>query len=288
MEAPPPVILDFLLKLSRMYVLYCCFLSWYFLLSVNYAVRLEITPSHVIAGRNVTVNCEFEQSYDSSNDDIMWEFHKNTKRLIVWRSIPGTNMLRDQNEHFHGRTEVKFTSEKAVLTLRSINLSDSGEYRCIIFIRRGRNSEYLTSNFSYLSVAAPYSIPVVTGLNKTEEISLHCISYGGYPEGQLMWHYRNGSILTESVSTQHISNGMGAFVINSTLSLRIQQSDDICCSVSHTDLLQSWTTCQALTACHGNYPHCILFDMFISIVSGLAFLIILLFITIIIITIRLY
>ncbi|XP_043915800.1 V-set domain-containing T-cell activation inhibitor 1-like, partial [Protopterus annectens] len=118
------------------------------------SVYLQIVPdpSSAVVGSNVTLNCIFEQSYDAKNDVILWEFMTDSKRITVWGSVPGTDKLNEQDQHFQGRTEVEFKQEKASLTLQNIRLSDSGEYRCLIFGNE-ESSKYLSSKLVALSIS---------------------------------------------------------------------------------------------------------------------------------------
>ncbi|XP_043942234.1 CD276 antigen homolog [Protopterus annectens] len=207
--------------------------------AVKQFASLTITPSHVMAGDDIVMTCALcNRSSDSRITKVIWVLSVNGEPGYV-EYFPDINK-EDQNIQ-HIQTKVEYKSDKASLTVQNASTLLNGICRCIIFFKD--SNEELPSLLSQLTISAPYIPPEITSHSITGKESLQCISSGGYPEGQVMWHYRNGSILTKSVSTQHISNGMGSFDINSTISLGLQKDAEICCSVIHTVLQKNWTTC---------------------------------------------
>lgn len=207
-------------------------------------LKIVLEPSSAIVAQNVTLNCDFEQHYYSENDEILWEFSTLGKPITVWQSFPGTKELRKQAQRFHNRTHVKFRHEKASLTLQNISLSDSGDYRCII-IKKGK-SEQSSSEFVNLIVSAPYEISQLDSHYQNGSTVLQCVALGGFPLGELKWHYENKEPMSQPWHVLNSSSTDGTFVINSTLKLEWLQNTTICCSIIHP-LLKQETTCKEIS-----------------------------------------
>lgn len=81
---------------------------------------------------------------------------------------------------------------------------------------------------------APYSKPVVTlepqsNLRPGDEVALTCVSYGGYPEGDVIWQDAGGRNLTENITTSVVANGEGLFTVTSVLTVVLEPNSTYSC-----------------------------------------------------------
>ncbi|XP_043942859.1 CD276 antigen-like [Protopterus annectens] len=203
-------------------------------------------PSQVISGDNITLRCSFvpEDDYALANIEVAWQFFSKSHWTIVYHYVNGAAQLEDQDRRFHGRAWIvpeELNEKKASLKISSVRLTDTGEYRCIVVDNGGA-----ATHTTYLTVLAPYSSPRLTAIYGNGTVILHCLSEGGYPQGEVMWHDGSGEQLSQSWSREYISNRFGGVDINSTVSVPLKEFSVVCCSVIHTALQQNRTACEEI------------------------------------------
>ncbi|XP_064408854.1 uncharacterized protein LOC106701929 [Latimeria chalumnae] len=136
--------------------------------------------------------------------------------------------------------EGRFTVENGGLILKEVQLSDLGRY-CLKFLHEDIFAWEMQLN-------APYTDPQLNISRDGGRISGKCESRGGYPEGRMVWHLKNGSELNHSANTTAQANSEGLFDIISVVKFSISQDSEICCTVSSAALMQNKTACSLIRA----------------------------------------
>ncbi|XP_030232383.1 CD276 antigen isoform X3 [Gadus morhua] len=198
-------------------------------------VHVPELPVVALQGRDTVLNCTFSGTAPFSPSDIsvFWQL-TDTKRSVhgYW---DGRDQLVDQAEAFSGRTALspdRLRHGDASLLLRRVEVADEGSYTCFVRVQNYSSSALL------LQVAAAYSNPAVTlppdsNLRPGDEMDLSCVSYGGYPEAEVLWQDGGGRNLTDNVTSSLVANEDGLFSVHSVLSIILVPNSTYTCRLNN-------------------------------------------------------
>ncbi|XP_056134593.1 CD276 antigen isoform X2 [Lampris incognitus] len=199
-------------------------------------VHVPELPVVALHGKDVTLNCSFSHTalFNLSDLSVFWQL-TDTKRSVhgYWE---GRDQLADQAESFVNRTSLFPTQlgmGNASLLLRRLEVADEGSYTCFVRVQN------YSSAAVFLQVAAPYSKPVVTlepdsNLRPGDEVALTCVSYGGYPEADVLWQDGSGRNLTDNVTTSMVANEKGLFSMHSILTVVLEPNSTYSCRLTNS------------------------------------------------------
>ncbi|XP_043942874.1 uncharacterized protein LOC122814354 [Protopterus annectens] len=105
--------------------------------------------------------------------------------------------------------------------------------------------ESITSQTSIetISESSPYQIQV--NIHYQNDITvLQCVAEGGFPLGELEWHFQNGEPINQNQTVLNSDNTDGTFVISNTLKLEWVVSASVCCSIRHPILKTEKSYCK--------------------------------------------
>ncbi|KAL3992752.1 calcium-independent phospholipase A2 [Sarotherodon galilaeus] len=196
-------------------------------------LELNVPEQPVVAlhSSDVVLNCSFNHTnpFNLSDLSVFWQL-TDTQRS-VHRYLEGHDQLADQAERFANRTRL-FPNQlglgNASLLLSRVVVADEGSYTCFVRVKDFGSAALL------LQVAAPYSKPVVTlepqsNLRPGDEVALTCVSYGGYPEGDVIWQDAGGRNLTENITTSVVANEEGLFTVTSVITVVLEPNSTYSC-----------------------------------------------------------
>uniref|UniRef100_G1Q983 Ig-like domain-containing protein n=1 Tax=Myotis lucifugus TaxID=59463 RepID=G1Q983_MYOLU len=172
---------------------------------------------------------------------------QNVKNMeISWtRSLPsdvvhlyedGRDKPEEAMKEYFKRTElVKNVMHKGIVVLRILNvqLSDSGQYRCVI-----QNGSFYSDTVIELKVAALGSHPQFhVEVTKSRELRLECKSEGWFPQPKVQWTDSEGREIPAESETHTLDEG-GLFHVTTSLLLREASQKNLVCSVLNPVLNQ--------------------------------------------------
>ncbi|XP_074518049.1 butyrophilin subfamily 1 member A1-like [Halichoeres trimaculatus] len=251
------------MKCSSVAALLITSLPWIFLLLPSFGAQTKLIcpeqPIKSLAGDDVILTCQLHPSMSASSETVVWTkpgldpkyvyFHKNGK------------LRKDnQNPSYSGRTrlsEKDLVDGKVSLEIRSVKISDEGEYWCIL-------ESMQTEASVQLSVGAVSEPFIGISQNNSGDVALQCRCEGWYPEPELMWLDGEGNPLpAENKDTFRHPDGL--FSVSSRLTVTQRNSHSFTCRVCQEKINKTRETTFYLPAnCSSQNCHYCIWCPFVS------------------------
>ena len=77
------------------------------------------------------------------------------------------------------------------------------------------------------------TLPPDSNLRPGDEMDLSCVSYGGYPEAEVLWQDGGGRNLTDNVTSSLVANEDGLFSVHSVLSIILVPNSTYTCRLNN-------------------------------------------------------
>ncbi|XP_039628280.1 CD276 antigen isoform X1 [Polypterus senegalus] len=217
------------------------FVAWVLYASrVAAVLDIKVPEGTLVAqyGKDVVLNCSFSASsaVNISDLSIIWQL-ADTKK-IVHRFVLGQDDLGSQAESFVGRTQLfpgRMSTGDVSLLLRHVQIEDEGFFTCFVSYE-----DYGSASLQLL-VGASYSKPHImakpaSNLRPGDEVTMSCLSHGGYPEAVVLWLDGRGNNLTTLSSTSQVANEKGLFMVHSVLRVSVEANSSYTCRVKNEAL----------------------------------------------------
>ncbi|XP_070606325.1 programmed cell death 1 ligand 1-like isoform X2 [Erythrolamprus reginae] len=152
------------------------------------------------------------------------------QELVVISYKNGKEVESEKDKSYKNKS--RFYEQNLTLSIASVTVNDSGEYKCVAILNRSAQS----ITYTHLSVIVPFSTPIIQHNLPYKRcyptnLTLECLSYGGSSEPKMY-----GSINENPVNWTITSNEtFGHFNITGTLHLKMTENMLIHCSVHYLD-----------------------------------------------------
>ncbi|EPQ08906.1 Butyrophilin subfamily 1 member A1 [Myotis brandtii] len=139
----------------------------------------------------------------------------------------------------------------AVLRILNVQLSDNGQYRCVI-----QNGSFYSETVIELTVAALGSHPqLLVEVTKSGQLRLECKSEGWFPQPKVQWMDSEGGEISAESET-HTQDKGGLFHVTTSLLLREASQKNLTCSIWNPELSQRKEELLSIAGQFSLSPHC--------------------------------
>ncbi|XP_028829622.1 T-lymphocyte activation antigen CD80 isoform X2 [Denticeps clupeoides] len=149
-----------------------------------------------VYGQISEVHCHVKSEFEVDIEKIFWK--KDGVEMPMSKFIKG-NLSGD--ERFSIQIHNKDQSKTIVLTVKDTQITDQGQYQCIVVTDRGVETTAFT-----LRVSANYQKPNLTSkdIKRGSKVDLICRTSGGYPLGHIHWFDMHGTNWSRSAEVEVI------------------------------------------------------------------------------------
>ncbi|KAJ8262594.1 hypothetical protein GJAV_G00168170 [Gymnothorax javanicus] len=180
---------------------WCLILLMYHLISVSRQETLQIVgasgPIIASVGEDVTLPCSLQPSRSTKIVYVQW-FRPQNRDPLVHLHDQGEDSNQNQNPSYNERTGLlseDLTNGIASLRLRDVQVTDKGEYQCLI--QKPSDPHGYFQTLVSLEIRAVGTEPVIfTEAHRQRGVGLMCESKGWYPQPDLIWHDSEGHKLS--------------------------------------------------------------------------------------------
>ncbi|XP_062982630.1 ICOS ligand isoform X1 [Elgaria multicarinata webbii] len=198
-----------------------------------------------IIGSTVELRCHYtgEQPLIPNTFRIQWQ-KEGVTQCFVDAYFPNDSMEEYQCKEFKNRTQADKQPKDGHFSLKlwRISLNDEHTYECVI--QESKNGLFRPIHHAKvtLKVAANYSKPVLTVLERSEEeMTFSCNSSHGYPQQKLYWINQTDNSLLNATETS-IKEPDGTFSVYSVLTIKTASDIKLGCQIENERLQQNITT----------------------------------------------
>ncbi|XP_043915152.1 hemicentin-1-like [Protopterus annectens] len=201
----------------------------------DFAVLGPRNPIVGVLGEDVLLPCMLMAKKSPHHFEIRWIKTKFPLQssVTVYSFRSGMNVVEQVDEHYQnqGQLHDDFLSTGNIsMKLSSIQLSDSGNYTCIVHTEHGRKAAIIE-----LKVAGLGSEPSLDITSYAEHtVTVSCKSKGWFPEPEILWITEKGEDLTGSSATSGECNENGLFTIQSSITVTKNSVQHLTCMVRNT------------------------------------------------------
>ncbi|XP_074138961.1 programmed cell death 1 ligand 2 [Sminthopsis crassicaudata] len=172
-------------------------------------------------GSNITMECNFDTGGEVDIEALRVTWAKDERKIV---NFPSKQEDLEIHSESTGRRmtllEDQLSLRKALLHIRDVQITDAGQYHCLLFYRDAADYKYVT-----LQVKASYKTinTQVIRVPGNNEMELTCQSQG-YPLAVVTWLN-----ISESVNTTYSKTPEGLYNITSVLRLKANTHSNVSC-----------------------------------------------------------
>ncbi|XP_048372448.1 butyrophilin subfamily 3 member A2-like [Sphaerodactylus townsendi] len=202
---------------------------------VVYAGQFAIIPppNPVIGflGEDIILPCQLTTSNvdEGISFTVHWTFDSSSEKIDVM-SFDGRKKVETQDKRYQGRTELfhsEFSRGNMSLNLKNSQLSDQGQYTCMISLENWYDQAVIQLNMMAKGEEPSISLEHYEG----KGIGLTCNSKGWYPKSQTVWLDSKGKNRTEKSDTTTTETPAGTFSISSYIIVQPGVDSEISCKI---------------------------------------------------------
>ncbi|XP_039597461.1 butyrophilin subfamily 3 member A2-like [Polypterus senegalus] len=179
-------------------------------------------------GKDIVLPCALSANISAEGMEIRWLKKEKQNSVIIF--ISQENNENELNKIYQGRTELLREGVRkgnVSLLLKSVTISDQGNYTCSVI-----TSEWFSDASLTLNVIATGSTPLISlDGHQGAGIGLSCISFGWLPFPQVEWLDGTYKDISVRSNTEFLMDQDGLYSVNSHLEVSPEDSDGIICRV---------------------------------------------------------
>uniref|UniRef100_A0A8C4STU8 Ig-like domain-containing protein n=1 Tax=Erpetoichthys calabaricus TaxID=27687 RepID=A0A8C4STU8_ERPCA len=180
-------------------------------------------------GKDIVLPCALSANISAEGMEIRWLKKEKQNSIIIF--ISQENNENELNKLYQGRTELLREGVRKgnlSLLLKSVKISDQGNYTCSVI-----TSEWFSDASLTLNVIATGSTPLISlDGHQGAGIGVSCISVGWFPVPQVKWLDGKHEDISVRSNTKFVLDQNGLYSVNSDLEVSPEDSDGIICRVS--------------------------------------------------------